>query len=511
MELDGEINLNEKTTAEERLAKIRRFREEFLEFKTLFRAAFDELHSIVRTKISRPGTYIRPHSDYPKKSTTDSGFPIFFESGFYDDKVARDYVGTVRPKGLLSFLSGGFDNEENDFPSGDALKEFLKNREVGKKLFYIDYQGEKQFSDYTVDGVIGSAVEKYFHRHGTNTEIDPKSRDLILGPLMRGVVQSSHSVSLMVPIALTHFDFERYRLSDTTYLARIPERLQLSRARMRSSGSGASEQVVHAATHAFVSNGWTLDVDEVGDISRSLSSASENSLDAVDVFLGALRVATGVKTGFAQVIWVPRGWAIDYFCDLPPIYGTTARQYPSDFDDFAWTRQCPSVSLLEMDHVRRVYEQLNDNNSEAVRLATRRLSSCLTRSDSSDAVLDGTIGLELLLGDDQNQSLAYKLRLRAAALSWLESEPEPAPEIARKVKALYNARSAIVHGVKPKRKKKAVDQDADRDEENRFLAAELLRFVLRILLANPDYLEPSKIDNDLILRGETDSSEAHDK
>jgi hypothetical protein len=34
----------------------------------------------------------------------------------------------------------------------------------------------------------------------------------------------------------------------------------------------------------------------------------------------------------------------------------------------------------------------------------------------ADAILEGTIGLELLLGDDQNQSLSYRLRLRAARL-----------------------------------------------------------------------------------------------
>lgn len=89
---------------------------------------------------------------------------------------------------------------------------------------------------------------------------------------------------------------------------------------------------------------------------------------------------------------------------------------------------------------------MNDSNSEAVRLATRRLNSCLTRNDPSDSVLDGTIGLELLLGDDQNQSLSYKLRLRAAALTWLNGSSIPAAEIADKVKQVYAARSAIVHG-----------------------------------------------------------------
>ena len=63
------------------------------------------------------------------------------------------------------------------------------------------------------------------------------------------------------------------------------------------------------------------------------------------------------------------------------------------------------------------------SESEAIRLAINRLNGCLTRTDPADAILDATIGLELLLGDDQNQSLSYKLRLRAAALAILHGDP----------------------------------------------------------------------------------------
>lgn len=122
-------------------------------------------------------------------------------------------------------------------------------------------------------------------------------------------------------------------------------------------------------------------------------------------------------------------------------------------------------------------------------------------------MIDGTIGLELLLGDDQNQSLSYKLRLRAAALTWVSGSSKTATEIADKVKKVYAVRSAIVHGKKPKARKKAVDSNSTQGEDDRQLAAELLRFVLRVLLVHPRYLEPSKIDAELILRGANATSE----
>ena len=64
-----------------------------------------------------------------------------------------------------------------------------------------------------------------------------------------------------------------------------------------------------------------------------------------------------------------------------------------------------------------------------------------------------------------------------------------------------------MHGKKPKARKKAVDSNSTQGEDDRQLSAELLRFVLRILLAHPRYLEPSKIDSELILRGASTASE----
>lgn len=487
--------------------RFKKFREEFLNFKSLFEAAFDELHGVVVAKVAKPGVYIGSHSDYPQRSNTKSGFPIFHDLGFYSDGAPRDYISAIKPSGLLGMLGGSFDVKENALPAIDRLIEFLQTHQIGSRLTHTNHKGETSFSSYTVNKILGDAVEKYLHKHGMEAAVNDKARDVILGPLLFGVIRRTHDLALMVPIALTHFEFERFRLSETTYIARIPERFQLSRARMPVHGTGASQQVVHAATHAFVSGGWSLEVDEVDKVSRSLSSASQNALDAVDSFLGALRIATGVKTGYAQLLWVPRRWALNYYCDLPPVYGTTVRQYPSEFDNFGWLRQCPTVTKDEISAVRTVFGQMNDNESEAVRLATRRLNSCLTRNDPSDAVIDGIIGLELLLGDDQNQSLSYKLRLRAAALTWVSGSSKTATEIGDRVKKVYALRSAIVHGRKSTARKNAVDSNSTEGEDDRQRAADLLRFVLRVLLTHPRYLTPSKIDAELLLRGANATSE----
>ncbi len=487
-----------KTTDAERSAAMEKRREELMCYIHRFEAAFDELHDAVVRQAKPPGQYISPHYDYPTISTLDSGFPSFHEAGFYKDSAPRDYLSTMRPRGLLGLL-GGYQRPEVGFPKGAELAEFLRTHDIGSRL---NLSAPKSF-DWPVDHLVGDAVERYLHLHGLDAPIDPRRRYDIVVPLILGTVRQSLSLRLVVPITMTHFEVDHIPLSGTTYITRIPKRLQLARARLSTVGTGAVQMVVGAATHAFVSNGWDLEVDNVHEVPRSLNQSSPNVLDAIDSFFGALRVATGISTGYAQILWVPRKWALSYFCDLTPVYGMALRQYPSHYDDYGWTRQGATVSREQLKEVRRIYGAVNASKSEAVRLALQRLNTCLTRTDAADAILDSTIGLELLLGDDQNQSLSYKLRMRAGALALLHGGPDfQAGQVAANFKRLYDARSSIVHGQRRKRSKKASEPADVSHAKDRAIASELLRFVLGVLLTHPDYQDPAKIDAGLLLRGD---------
>lgn len=354
-----------------------------------------------------------------------------------------------------------------------------------------------------VDHLVDDAVERYLHVYGLDTPIDHKRRDDVIRPLLLGTLWRRLELRLVVPITMTHFDVDHFPLTETAYIARLPKKIQLARARMGTHGTGAVQSVVGAATHAFVSNGWHLEAEKINEVRSSLGQSSASVVDAIDSFFGAMRVVTGISTGYAQVLWMPRKWALEYFCDLTPLYGTATRQYPSDFDNYGWTKPGATVTLEQLKEVRRIYRAVLEDKGEAVRLALKRLNGCLTRTDAADAILDGTIGLELLLGDDQNQALSYKLRLRAAALAILCADPAcSAKEVALKVKRLYEARSAIVHGRRQKRSKQASEPVDARHSAERMIAADLLRFVLDTLVTYPEYQDPSKIDEGLLLRGD---------
>ncbi|RXH05696.1 HEPN domain-containing protein [Bradyrhizobium guangzhouense] len=486
--------MNSETAASEKADKPHG---DVVAYMRLFRAAFDEFHAAVLEKLnSNPKPYLSVHHDYPLMSWLDSGFPSFRETGFYDSNGPKNYAILAGGGGLLAALGGG--SPKPELPKGGELKEFLKTHPAGARLDLDKW-------DYPVDLMVQRAVERYFHLHGLDAEINPKFRERITRPLIFASLVSTLSMRLVVPIAMTHFSVDHFKLTETTYITRIPKKLQLARARMSTLGSGAVRMVVGAATHAFISNDWTLTTDKIGEARQSLGQTSSNVLDAIDSFFAALRVVTGVDTGYAQLLWLPRGWALDYFCDLPPVYGTTLRRYPDAYDNYGWTyRPSQTVDSEQLTEVRSVYEAILKSQSEGMRLALNRLNGCLTRTDAADAVLDGTIGLELLLGDDQNQSLSYKLRLRAAALAILKADPNyPAPLVAAKVKRLYEARSAIVHGKRKKRTKSASEPSDNAHAAERLIAADLLRFVLKVLLEHPEYQDPAKIDEGLLLRGDT--------
>lgn len=486
----------------ERLAALEKRRNEFAQYLSFFEAAFDELHDAVVTKVRTPNQYVGPHHDYPVMSILQSGFPSFHEFGYYRENSPRDYVGTVRPRGLGGLL-GGYYRPGASFPKGDELAAFLRNHDIGKRLDLGEQTDNDTLSNWLVDRLVGDAVERYLHLHGLDAPVAAERRRAVILPLMSGTIRKKLDLRLVVPVTLTHFAVDHFPLTETTYITRLPKKLQLARARMTTLGSGAVRNVFGAATHAFVSNGWSVEVDNVHEVHKSLSQSSSNVLDAIDSFFGSLRIATGISTGYAQIVWVPRRWALNYFCDLTPVYGTTLRQYPGEYDHYGWVRQRATVTAEHLNEIRRIYRAVASSKSEAVRLALKRLNGCLTRSDAADAVLDGTIGLELLLGDDQNQSLSYKLRLRAAALGILQANPDrPASEIAVKVKRLYEARSAIVHGQRKKRSKKASEPADTRHADERLIASDLLRFVLDILLSHPEYQDPAKIDEGLLLRGD---------
>lgn len=130
------------------------------------------------------------------------------------------------------------------------------------------------------------------------------------------------------------------------------------------------------------------------------------------------------------------------------------------------------------------------------------------REEQEDAILDATIGLEVLLSDGNTQEVTHKLALRLAALSRLVPGcKHQAATIFRNVKkAIYPFRSAVVHGNVEKASK---TQEVETETGEAFaavrLATEYLGMAVRAVASHPEYLDPAAIDEKLLL-GQTSLS-----
>jgi hypothetical protein len=111
--------------------------------------------------------------------------------------------------------------------------------------------------------------------------------------------------------------------------------------------------------------------------------------------------------------------------------------------------------------------------------------------------------MEILLSDGSPQEVTHKLALRLAALSTLVPGYEHrSTKVFRDVKsAIYPYRSAVAHGdAKKASKSREIKTESGDAIPAVKLATEYLGMALQAVAAHPEYLEPTTIDEVLLLR-----------
>jgi len=298
---------------------------------------------------------------------------------------------------------------------------------------------------------------------------------------------------VVIPIALVRFDFDRFRLSEDAILIRMSDGLQRARWQGKARAANGHDAVLAAASHALVLTNWGIPNQAKWSLGETLSSPAPPIAEVVDSFFAALRLALDLDTGYAQEVRLAKGWRSYYRLGEPQVYAVGARRYPPHFDNYGWMREgLPLVSKEDMRAVANRWTNLLAIQDSRFTLALRRFDSMLTRNNPADVILDATIALEILLGDGDGQSISWKLRMRAAALLGLDADRSMMDELRTAINKIYGVRSAIVHG--GKRKSKELDEDAAANQ-----AVNVVRTVINALIEHPIYLDPLKIDADLLL------------
>lgn len=308
---------------------------------------------------------------------------------------------------------------------------------------------------------------------------------------------------LVVPVALTPFALDGpFRVADGVWIEPLDQLFQRARATSLMWGGRVSALVIAAASHAVVIRDVRIDNSDL--FHRRWVQDAIPEMARADLALQAIHIATGLETGYAQVVVRPRDWADEWTHDLPPVWKLAQiRNYPDSFDNAGWLnpKQCVDASRLE--NLPVIFASLEASPAN-VRLAARRSFRALLRDDDEDRTLDATIGIEaLLLANGEREEVTYRMALRAAvALSSEGANPET---VVRALKDVYTHRSRIVHG----RLRKGDDVLLG---DSRYPAREVATLLLRELLkahltADPPW-SPEALDRRM-LNGLATRSDAH--
>jgi hypothetical protein len=220
---------------------------------------------------------------------------------------------------------------------------------------------------------------------------------------------------------------------------------------------------------------------------------------AIDDVFNALRVATAIPTGYAQVFMRPVEWAWDFNADLPPVVtGAAVRRYPADFDEGRWLNEdLPVVTADVVEEAGRVFRALQAG-PRRLTLAAERLSAAMLREREADRILDLCIGLEAVLGDESPGETTYKLSVRAAAVLADAGHSFAPAQVFREMKAIYGFRSDIGHGRDPARRRTLRREDAEVETVD--AARDYLRHAVAALCDKTELAKkPERLDEGLIL------------
>lgn len=100
----------------------------------------------------------------------------------------------------------------------------------------------------------------------------------------------------------------------------------------------------------------------------------------------------------------------------------------------------------DIEPLKLVVEWLRGDRASNIKLAINRFNSCFERRSSEDQLIDAWIGLEALFGE----SAELKYRMSSRISRYIGTSPDEREWIFNLARNTYDARSAIVHGNRPK-------------------------------------------------------------
>jgi len=436
----------------------------------------------------------------PKVEAGEKVGPVNYASAFtgFDPPVPG---GSVRAFGELT----GFIKAD----------QYLRDRLLNPHMQFKDPEAAQEAQDWLLEmqarHIPLQLIDRYVHV--TNSwDFTEMGFHTVYEPYARVLFSDTLSFDIHVPVLFVRFPDRPFELTPNIVIAPIDPGMQIARLSIRAYLPYVHDAVVAAATHAVVLKNYSVENQGEWSLNTIFHKPSAYPLDVIDAAFAALRVVTGVHTGYAQLLIRPHDWAIGYKADLPPLEGTSVRAYPDRFERWYWlVDPLPSVDESELAQIAHTYAGFEAATENSMRIALGRLNRCHLREADADIALDATIGLEALLSDGEPQEITHKLALRAAALSrlWPHATRSPA-QVFREIKKIYAHRSAIVHGSSRPDRTREIKLPDERRVDATDLAVEYLRMALHVLAVNERLRDPRAIDAELLLADPGQGCDPHD-
>jgi hypothetical protein len=471
-----------------------------------FREAVIDGLARVREHLS-VGNDIQRYAVFPSMHYLESGLPAFHYCS-----------GKWSPVDYKACFSA--ENAPEKIPSWEAFAAHVTNSPQLRSYFAPTVQGrlspdgkffeEKVFALEKVARTVEHFIDHYIHVFET-ADFDDELFVKFYTMWENAVFLDELHFDILVPIIYVTCDFDDTIDLGHASIEKMSEELQLTRSNKHFCAVGSLDPqspprdwLEGAATHALVLKGWYIE-NRLRGLPTDADAFSE-ILKTVDLFIAALRAVTGHDTGYSQLVIRTMDWADPDHWEafLPDFYIVSVRgAYPDHFEkafaDSEWLVAKPPV-LTEHDcrKVANIFHKIEESRVNKLILAARRLNAACLRRNEEDSILDVVIGLETLLVDDTWNDTGYWLakRLQGLCNKWGFESHSPA-EVFGFCKAVYQFRSAVVHGSPTLEKKRLMTLAREKTIPTVALGIQLLRYAIVVLAENQEYLDVNCIDREL--------------
>ena len=330
--------------------------------------------------------YIGSYWEFPELEFFDSGFPRFSHLTLSSDKA---------PKDLSSIFKEGRGNAHEARCDPKLIASWVRFRDSALQdeslsNYWKFSEGSELSMNLSVFGFLGDILEIYFFTYKTCDFTEENFR-AVYETWEPTAFAKTLPIDIVVPLICVPFSFERLEISTDTIIERMSDEFQLARCPTERTGFSPQNTLLGASTHALVIKGWYIDQLSEYDKYRILSdiAAYAKPLAKVDQFMAALRVLTGVETGYGQVIARPSGWCPSWKAWLPNVFEARTRAYPDRLENHGWLEKREILTESLCKNIDKIYNGVQQISE--LHVPCRRLNAAFLRRDEEDSILDITI------------------------------------------------------------------------------------------------------------------------